>query len=302
MNLLTKLRRRFLPVLDPRYVDQMRSRFDIGGGYEDYHAFCQSQLACEIPATLPPLLQQGYEALSVMDAKAATELKCYVEKNVDCAVSRRKSQHLREYAIDDDDEFRHTLLDRIISTEFNDLALRFFESEYFVHELSVTCATPSKKPCFNSFRWHCDRGPRMHLKLIVYLSDYSEHEGNTEFLDLESTRAIATTGYVYAPVRTRLADLSELAKQAKTRYAPWSTELRAGEGIAFQPNRVLHRGLLPRRGSRYVVTACLQPSPIPWREALKRFIPPPAGNDVRWHEHAQELKSALAVDPGSGTR
>ncbi len=296
---LVKLRRRAAPVLDPRYVDRMRRKFDLVGGYSDYHAFCHRQLVRKAPPGLPPLLRRGYEVLSVIDAKAAAELRRRIEANFECAVARKKSQHLLEYAIDDE-EFRRALLDRVMSAELDGRALRFFESEYFVHELSVTRAMPTKKLRFNSFRWHCDRGPRMHLKLLLYLNDYEEHEGNTEFLDLECTRKIAATGYLYAPVRTRRTDLSELAERAGTRNAPWSSELRAGEGIVFQPSSVLHRGLLPTRSSRFVVTVCLQPSPIPWREALERSIPPPAGSDPRWHEHASVLQSALAGYAGPG--
>jgi hypothetical protein len=273
----------------------MRHEFDLVGGYSDYHAFCRRQRVREVPAGSPPLLRRGYEVVSAIDAEAAAELRRRIEANFECAVARRKSQHLRVYAIDDE-EFRRALLGHVMSAELDDRALRFFESEYFVHELEVTRATPIKKLRFNSFRWHCDRGPRMHLKLLLYLNDFEEHEGNTEFLDLECTGRIAATGYLYAPVRTRRTDLSELAERVGAPYAPWSSELRAGEGIVFQPGSVLHRGLLPTRGSRFVVTVCLQPSPIPWRDALDRAIPKPAGGDPRWHEHASVLQAALAGD------
>lgn len=296
---LDKLRRRLVPVLDTRYVDRMRCKFELEGGYSDYHAFCHRQLVREVPSGSPQLLRSGYEVLSVIDAKEAAELKRRIEANFECAAARKKSQHLLQYAIDDE-EFRRELLGRVMSAELDDRALRYFESEYFVHELTVSRAVPVKKLGFNSFRWHCDRGPQMHLKLLLYLNDYEEHEGNTEFLDLECTSKIAETGYLYAPVRTRCTDMSEIAERAGTRNAPWSSELRAGEGIVFQPSSVLHRGMLPTRGARFVVMVCLQPSPIPWREALERPIPPPAGSDIRWHEHASVLQSALAGDAGPG--
>jgi hypothetical protein len=57
---------------------------------------------------------------------------------------------------------------------------------------------------------------------------------------------------------------------------------------------VLHRGLLPTHGRRHVITVCLLPSPIPWRDAYERVADRDVQGDGKWHENAAELREALA--------
>jgi hypothetical protein len=146
----------------------------------------------------------------------------------------------------------------------------------------------------NSFRWHCDRGPRAHLKLLFYLNDWSEHGGGTAFLDLETTRRIAASGYVFAPVKTRVADLGPIAQECGVDCAPWLEEMKAGEGILFQPASVLHRGRISTTGPRHVVTLCLLPSPIPWREAQERDVLVRDDAEGKWHAHASHFRDLLS--------
>ena len=185
-------------------------------------------------------------------------------------------------------------MEAFLTPEVGERVVRFFGSQYLVYWYSVHRAVPVPELKFNSFRWHCDKGPRAHLKLLVYLNDYAEHGGGTEFLDLESTRKLATTGYVFGRVKTRTSDLGPLAARVGVDLAPSSTEPSAGEGMLFQPSNVLHRGLLPTRGPRVVVTLCLLPSPIPWRDALERGVMISVGDDAKWHDDARELQAALA--------
>ena len=187
----------------------------------------------------------------------------------ECVPTREKSQHLQRYGIDDE-VFGRRLLEHALTSDLDGRVLRFFRSEYYVHWYSVTRAIPVPQVGLNSFRWHCDRGPRGHLKLLLYLNGFEEHGGSTELLDLETTRRLEASGYVYAPVKTRVHDLGPLAERFGARYEPWAPRMLAGEGLLFQPTSVLHRGLLPTAGPRYVVTVCLLPSPIPWRRALER--------------------------------
>jgi hypothetical protein len=98
---------------------------------------------------------------------------------------------------------------------------------------------------------------------------------------------------VYAPVKTRVKDLAPLAAQSGIPYAPWSPEMRAGEGILFQPASVLHRGALPTHGPRHVVTVCLLPSPVPWRDAYDRGSHRGMQGDDKWHASAAQLRETL---------
>jgi hypothetical protein len=268
------------------------ARFEHDAAYEERHARCRRALARPLSAGAGPLRERGFERLRVLDAATAGELRRRIEGRFECAVARKKSPHLLLYRIDDPD-FDRELLERALTPAVDERALGFFESEYFVLWYTVSRAVPVPVPGKNSFLWHCDRGPRAHLKLLLYLNDHAEHGGGTEFLDLTASRRIAETGYVYAPVRTRVADLAPLATRVGVDLAPWVARPDAGEGILFQPAGVLHRGLLPTRGPRLVATLCLLPSPIPWREALARGVLPRAASDEKWPD-AGDLGAALS--------
>ena len=62
-----------------------------------------------------------------------------------------------------------------------------------------------------------------------------------------------------------------------------------------------HRGVLPTHGHRDVITLCLLPSPIPWRDAYDRAPQLRARGYDKWHENAAQLREALApVVPANG--
>jgi hypothetical protein len=281
------------PRLDPRWVERVRRRYEVDAGYADYHAFCRARFA-RAPAQGPaPLLEQGRELVQVLASSAAREIEQEIEARFRRRPTVTKSRHLECFDVDDA-KWSRDLLERIVTREVDERAARFFGSEYFVYWCSYTRATPVRDLGRNSFRWHCDRGPVGHLKLLLYLNGCDEHGGGTEFLDLASTRGLQASGYVYAPVNTRVIDLGPLAARCGVPYAPWSPELRAGDGVLFQPANVLHRGLLPTHAHRDVITVCLLPSPIPWRDAYARMRQLPGGGEDKWHEKAAQLLEVLA--------
>lgn len=282
-------------------VEKNRRRFDLDAGYDAYHEFCRSRFARSVEAPESTVPTLGFERFPVIEADEAATLRRRIETDFKCAVAVEKSPHLLHYQIDDDC-FDRELLERILTPAFDSRAIGFFRSEYFVHWYGVSRAVPVPELGENSFSWHCDRGPRNHLKLIVYLNDHSEHGGGTEFLDAYTTSAIARTGYVFGPVKSRLADLSQLAARAGVDYAPWCAEMSAGDGLLFSPARVLHRGLVPTRGPRVVVTVCLLPSPVHWRVALERGAMLRRNRDGKWHSDASVLREILGECEKGPTR
>jgi len=272
--------------------------FDVRAGYADYHAECHSRFTRKLDEAAPPQVVDGLgvdgrELLNVMSEAEAIDLRGRIEERFPCRVLKEKSQHLQVYDMNDA-AFGRELLEKVLTPGVDARISRFFGSEYLAYWILGTRAVPVEQLGFNSFRWHCDKGPRAHLKLIVYLSHFDEHHGGTEFLDLSATRELRTTGYVFAPVKKRLADLAELAEREGVAYEPWLPKARAGEGVLFQPGRVLHRGVVPSHGARVALTICLLPSPVPWREAFARGVFCAVGEDAKWHADAGELRAALA--------
>ncbi len=269
-------------------VEGNRRTWDRDAGYGAYHAFCRSRFARTGSASgTPP--REGFERFRVIDPEIAAGLRRRVEADYVCSVMNEKSPHLLLYRIDDPSFDRH-LLEQVVTPALDERAVRYFGSEYLVYWYSVSRAIPCETLDRNSFRWHCDRGPEHHLKLLLYLNDHEEHGGGTQFLDVESTRQIARGGYVFAPVKTRVSDLAPHAKRAGIAYEPWSPEMTAGEGILFPPARALHRGLLPTHGPRTVLTLCLLPSPVAWRTALDRGGFAGSTNGAKWHANASTLR------------
>jgi hypothetical protein len=181
----------------------------------------------------------------------------------------------------------------------DDRLVRFFGSEYLVHWFTLTRTAPAPEQPSVSFRWHCDKGPRAHVKLLVYLNATEEHGGTTSLIDLAETARVARTGYVFGPSGRRTGDLAFLSRLAGAELRECRRPLRAGEGLLFQPASVLHRGISPRRGPRVVLTLCLLPSPIPWREAFRRGAMSDLAQDEKWPANARELLGAAAAQDSS---
>lgn len=292
---LRKIKRWFEPDLDPDRVTRVFDEFDRVRGYEAWQTYCRARLTRPLPPTVTPgsLITQGYASLRVMDAAQATQLLASVSAAEDIAPLKRDSAKLEGYALTDP-ALVTRLLNSALSAAVDAHCLEFFRSEYFVYWYTLSRTAPSTAPASVSFRWHCDQGPRSHLKLLVYLNDYREHGGGTSYLDLAGSAAVARSGYMFARGQRRSDSLVELATLAKRQLEAYHHHPLAGDAVLFQPARVLHSGITPQRGARYVLTLCLLPSPLPWRTALARGAQIDLRSDAIWDAHARQLEKRLA--------
>jgi hypothetical protein len=284
------LRRHVRTALDPGRAARVASEFDEKRGYRAYHEHCREQRSRELPVVgvgdSRELELRGLEYVDAIPPREATRLLARLEARFPVSSLKKNRPELEGFAIDDG-AFRRAILEAALSETVDRRILRHFESEYRVHWMTVT-RTPVGGGTA-SFVWHCDRGPTRHLKLLVYLNDDAEHAGRTEFIDLETSRALARIGYLYAPTRHRRDDLTELLAREGIAYEPASRAMSAGQGILFQPAVTAHRGVSPTRGARVVVTLCLLPSALPWRETLARHGMIDLRKDDKWHAHTREL-------------
>jgi len=289
------LRRRILGRdLDPGRVERVFREYDQGRGYGPYHESCRRALARPLPDRDRPFAvsEEGFERVPVMDAEHAAGLLARVRESAEAVTFRNNEGIVRELRLHGDPPLEEELLAASLPPELDERVLAFFGSEYLVHWYVVTETRPGRSR--NSFLWHCDRGPSAHLKLLVYLNGTGEHGGNTEFVDLRTTERLGRAGYVFGKVADRQADLSGLARRVGASFEPRRLDVPPGQGILFQPARVLHRGILPRRRARLLLAICLLPSPVPWREAWRRRGVTRLHADEKWHEDARELLGALA--------
>jgi hypothetical protein len=297
--LLRKLKRWFEPDLDPQRVAKVFDEFDRVRGFAAWQDYCRTRLTRAVPddAAKTAIIEHGYATVPVMHADTAVELLQAVRRDEDIARLKRDSAKLEGYALT-----QTTLVERLLEASLNAAVdrqiLSFFRSEYLVYWYTLSRTAPGNAPASVSFRWHCDKGPHAHLKLLIYLNDYSEHGGGTSYLDLAGSTAVARTGYLFARGRRRTESLAELAQLAGTALTAYDHHPTAGDAVLFQPARVLHSGITPTIGPRYVLTLCLLPSPVPWRAALARGAHIDLRTEPLWPADTRQLEKQLAGTNG----
>ena len=207
---------------------------------------------------------------------------------------KRNAANLEGYTVDDPLLLRR-LAEAALTPEVDAQCLAYFGSEYYIHWSMLSRTEPVADPPTVSFMWHCDRGPSSPLKLLVYLNDHAEHGGGTSYLDRDGSEAVARSGYLFGDAKRRSGSLEELSALAGRPLVPYDHRPQAGDAVLFQPSHVLHRGITPTLGPRYVFTLCLLPSPVPWAVALERGVQVDLRDHPLWHANAAELERRFAT-------
>ncbi len=300
--LVRKFKRWFEPDLDAARVTKVFAEFDDRRGYAAWHTHCKTVLARPLPIrdAPGPVVKDGFAVEQAMPRETAASLLAAASAGQQPGMLKRDSAKLEGYDLDDAALLRR-LAASALTPQVDAHCLEFFRSEYFIYWYTLSRTAPVEGPEGRpsvSFMWHCDRGPSRHLKLLVYLNDHSEHGGGTSYLDLAGSEAVARSGYVFARGRRRTGSLEELSTLAARPLAAYEHLPQAGDAVLFQPSRVLHRGITPTLGPRYVLTFCLLPSPVRWDVALERSAQVDLRRDPIWHDDAGELAGRFAVTSG----
>lgn len=233
---------------------------DIDLGYDSYANYCRTQYAKhQAPdgfqtTRLDDLAATGLCRVQALPPEVCTELRAWVDReggrvplpSYDPAAIKRVLNHV----------FNPTV-DGIIRNHYG--------AFYFVPFLNIFRTEPGMTEV--SYCWHCDWGPRAHLKLFCYLGDPDSHNGSTTFLNRHSTDLLKRIGYVFGQSSSkRNVDIEPLCRRFGIPYDP--QDLRPGEGEAalFEPASVIHKGVVPSIGYRYVLQVGIIPSPRPWDE------------------------------------
>lgn len=281
--------------------DRVYDEYDISRGYAEYHALCRSRFdrTCKVPENA--LCTAGYEKLDVLEPDYAASILSRLRGDHRLSLIKRDSKDLQGWTVPDE-RFIRSVLHEIFTAVVDDRLVAFFNSEYLVHWITFTAAMQAEQQRSVSFKWHCDKGPRAHLKLIVYLNATAEHGGSTEFVDIEQTATVAKRGYLFGWSHARTDSLEYLSRRVGRQLHSHAVNMHTGQGVLFQPARVLHRGVSPPGGDRCVITVCLLPSPVPWEIALARGTMSDLAVDASWHDNARQLLDRLGVGGGSSDR
>ena len=255
--------------LDPKRTQAARAHFDLTGRYDLWQAHCRQQFRRKAPSTSSELASKGVEVVRLLSAAEASDVKVLLLSNSEQFSATKKGIDYADVMRFKDSEFLRPIIEKILNSAIDAKITSVFESEYYVHSLVANRTMPAKVSK-RSFLWHCDRGPKNFLKINMFLDATSEHGGTTEFLDLESSEGFEDAGYTFGANARRVADIASVARKFGGSVNVIHPQLDAGEAFMFFPSRSLHRGYLPNRGIRHMLSLVLLPSPIHWTEAWEK--------------------------------
>lgn len=290
LDAITRLSNRlYKPELDESRAQRVYREYDIGRRYGEYHAHCQARFKRELESAPGTALQQrGFEYFTPLDETEAGGWRRELQENYSSGLIKKNSKHLEGFHVTDAVRVEELLV-QVLAGSLDQRIMEYFNSEYLLHWVTFSVTRQAREQESVSFRWHCDKGPSTHLKLIVYLNPSAEHGGNTEFIDLEGSEAVARRGYLFGWSKSRSSDIRHLSRIAGRELTPEASPLRAGQAVLFQPARVLHRGLSPDRGDRLVMTLCILPSPVHWKIAWQSGTLFDLAVDEKWHQDAMGI-------------
>lgn len=255
--------------LDPKRTQAARAHFDVTGGYDLWHANCRMQFRRKVTSSAGELATKGVEVVRLLSPREASDTKALLLGNSEQFSAAKKSIDYADVMRFKDSEFLRPVIEKMLNKAVDAKITSIFGSEYYVHSLVANRTMPAKESK-RSFLWHCDRGPKNFLKINMFLDATSEHGGTTEFLDLASSQGFEDAGYTFGANARRVADLGPVARKFGGTVNVIHPQLDAGEAFLFFPARSLHRGFLPTRGIRHMLSIVLLPSPIHWTEAWKK--------------------------------
>lgn len=113
---------------------------------------------------------------------------------------------------------------------------------------------------YYSTSWHLDGGLKQALKLFVYLNSVSDHGGNTLIIDQYRTEKLRMANKLSLVIEERETDLTDSLKQLKLDPGHLAYDLKAGDGLLFNPFKLAHRCLAPREGiARHTLSFTIVP-------------------------------------------
>ena len=285
------------PERDPGRAARVYAEYDQGRRYAEYHEHCRAACVRDFEDSEPGAVERdGFSYLRGLGAERAQQVADELQRDHELELLKKDSRDLEGFRVSDR-RWLETLYSDLLVGETDRAIAAYFRSEYLVHWSALSLNHPAEEQSSVSFRWHCDKGPSAHLKLIVYLNPTGEHGGNTEFINRADTDAVARQGYLFGWSKSRTDDIGRLSRLAGRPLGSEMRERDAGEAVLFQPSRVLHRGVSPTRGARLTATLCILPSPVPWLQAWRSNAAHDLAVDDKWHDDAMSLLDRLARRP-----
>lgn len=290
------------PKLDPERSKATRRAYDDVGNYAAWSAYCRARMTRAVePRPDGELARHGFEVVSILPPSEAASVKAAILARASKTRASKKDIDYADVVQFDDSSFLLPIFERILSRDIDARLVAHFRSEYFIYSFGMNRTMPARRSR-RSFLWHCDRGPQDFLKINLFLDATAEHGGTTEFIDRDESAALERLGYTFGPNKRRVPDLTALARRAGIEAHPVHPDVGAGEALLFEPANVLHRGILPSRGTRHMLSLMFAPSPVPWKAAWAATARTRAAEENlgHWLADAHRLFDMIDVAPPAG--
>ncbi len=252
---------------------------------EHWHVYCQ-QFFDEWEDAPPTLLDTEVIAkLRMLPAQTAAAMLAHVKtRAADDGNLEIRSAHQDFMFLPESYESLLLLaLAKMCDGELGAMIRDHFQCEFMVTWIKFLSTWPEPRPDavelepdnptdrLLSTMWHRDGGLSPFLHVIVYLHDFLEHRGTTEFLDLDTSRRVIEAGHTHLDAEgdllLRQIEFEKTMETIGIPIRPTSFEPVAGEGVVFDAANCFHREVLPTAVPRYVMLLAMAPSPLPWRDS-----------------------------------
>ncbi len=141
-----------------------------------------------------------------------------------------------------------------------------FGSHFTVNWFEVQKIAPGTQPSGSSFAYHTDDTPLPLMKLFIYLTDTVESNGAFRAFDYGRTDHLLRLGMLESThPGERRAEAQDIVPPG---FDKLLTVVEGPKGTVFLfDNNLIHKGTLPRQGTRIHVSMEIMPSPTPLTEA-----------------------------------
>ena len=252
---------------------------------EHWHVFCQQFFDEWQDASRTPLDTQGFSKLRILPAETACTILSHVKTRASDVdnIKYRSSYQDFLFLPESDEPLLLLALTKMCDGDLGMMIREYFQCEFTVMWMKFLMTLPEPRPDavelepvnpadrLLSAMWHRDGGLSPFVHVIVYLHDFAEHRGTTEFLDLDTSHRIIAAGHTHLDVEgdlyLRQAEFEETMETSGIPIRPVSFQPVAGEGVVFNAADCFHREILPAAAPRYVMLLPMAPSPLPWRDS-----------------------------------
>lgn len=136
----------------------------------------------------------------------------------------------------------------------------YFRSYFQPYWIATYRTQPGSVSAGGSFDWHMDNNPKEYMKIFFYLNNVEKSNGAFRAVKRKSSRKLIIRGFRSNSESLRIKNgsmvdrfINQNPKELKVLEGPQGT-------VIFFDNNLVHKGTLPEKGTRTVISIAMIPS------------------------------------------